>query len=227
MGNWEVLSLGGSLVCPEKIDFEYLREFKRFVLKWLKKRKRFIIFVGGGNTAREYQKSAKDLRVSNKVDLDWIGIYATFLNATIVRTIFGDIALPQIITDPTQKIRTNKKVIIGGGWKPGRSTDYDAVLMAKTMGVKRVVNLSNIDVVYDKDPKKFDDAKPLRQISFNQLLKITGRKWIPGANLPFDPIAAKLAQREKIEIIVLNGRNLKNLDNLLNKKDFIGTRILE
>ncbi len=218
----EVLSLGGSLVCPEEVDFLFLKKFRNFILKWVKKGKKFIIFVGGGKIARKYQKVAKKLKVGNE-ELDWIGISATFLNAHLVKSIFGNFAFQKVLSDPSKKILTKKKIIVFGGWKPGRSTDFDCVLAAKIFGAKRVINLSNIDFVFDRNPEKFKDAKPLERISFDELFKIIGRKWTPGANLPFDPEAAKLAKREKIKIIILNGRNFRNLEKVFLGKKFKGT----
>jgi uridylate kinase len=220
----EVLSLGGSLVCPDEIDVLFLKKFRDFILKWIKKGKKFVIFVGGGKTARRYQKVAKKFWVKNK-ELDWIGIFATILNAQLVKSVFGNFAFEKVLTDPTKKIKTKKKIIVFGGWKPGRSTDYDSVLTAKNFGAKRVINLSDVDFIYDKNPKKFKDAKPLERISFDELFKIIGRKWTPGANIPFDPEAAKLAKKEKIEVIFLNGRNFKNLEKVFLGKKFKGTII--
>jgi uridylate kinase len=220
----EVLSLGGSLVCPDEIDVLFLKKFRNFLLKWAKKGKKFIIFVGGGKAARKYQKAAKKFGVKNK-ELDWIGIFATILNAQLVKSIFRNFAFEKVLTDPTKKIKTKKKIIIFGGWKPGRSTDYDCVLAAKNFGAKRVTNLSDVDFIYDKNPKKFKDAKPLERISFDELFRIIGKKWTPGANVPFDPEAAKLAKKEKIKVIFLNGRNFKNLEKVFLGKKFKGTII--
>ncbi len=225
MTKWEILSLGGSLVCPQKIDIKFIKKFKSFISRWIRRGKRFIIFVGGGNLAREYQKRAKEIGILKNEDLDWMGIFATWLNALFLKSFFGKLAFERVIRDPREKIKSNKKLIFCGGWKPGWSTDFDAVLMAKNLGLKRVINLSNIDFVFDKDPKRFEDAKPLEKISFDEFLKITGKKWIPGANLPFDPMAIKLAKKEKMKIFILNGRNFENLEKLFKGQKFIGTII--
>jgi uridylate kinase len=201
-----------------------LKKFRNFVLEWVKKGKKFLIFVGGGKIARKYQKAAKEFKVKSE-ELDWIGIFATILNAQLVKSIFGNFAFEKVLTDPTKKVKTKKKIIIFGGWKPGRSTDFDCVLTAKSFGAKRVINLSDVDFIYDKNPKKFKDAKPLERISFDELFKIIGRKWTPGANIPFDPEAAKLAKKEKIKVIFLNGRNFKNLEKVFFVEKFKGTII--
>lgn len=77
MTDWEILSLESSLVYPKEIDFGFLKKFKDFIFKLIRKRKKFVIFVGGGNLAREYQKVAKSFGISNRKDLDWIGIFTT------------------------------------------------------------------------------------------------------------------------------------------------------
>jgi uridylate kinase len=87
------------------------------------------------------------------------------------------------------------------------------------------VNLSNIRYVCDKDPKYHKDAKPIKDISWKDFRKIVGDKWDPGANLPFDPVAAKEAQRLGLEVAIMDGRDLKNLDDYLSGKPFKGTTI--
>jgi len=223
--NWEILSLGGSLVYPEKIDTFFLKNFRGFILKWLKRGKRFVIFVGGGKLARKFQQAARELNIKNQDSLDWLGIYATYLNARLIQSLFRELTLKEIVKNPNQKVKTNKQIIVCAGWKPGRSTDYDAVLFAKNFGVKRIINLTDVDYVYNKDPDKFKTAKPISKISFSEFLKLGKQKWTAGLHFPFDPKATKLAKKEKIKIIIVNGRKFKNLDKVLKGRRFKGTFI--
>ncbi len=97
----------------------------------------------------------------------------------------------------------------------------DAVLLAKNIGAKLVINLSNIDHVYDKDPRKYKDAKKIVEISWDAFLKhIVGDKWKPGMNTPFDPVASKEAKKAGIDVIVADGRDLENLRHILEKAEF-------
>ena len=98
------------------------------------------------------------------------------------------------------------------------------MLLAKNLGVKEVVNMSNVDYVYDKDPKKHKSAKKLEKISWNGYGKLISRKWTAGMNVPFDPIAAKEAQKSKIRVSII-GKDLRNFENILNNKPFRGTTI--
>ena len=158
-------------------------------------------------------------------DLDWLGIHATRLNAHLVRTIFRDIAYPRVIKHYEIILKVDTPVAIAAGWKPGWSTDYDAVMLCQDYGITQVVNMTNVDQVYDKDPNKFSDAKPLMTVSWKKYRSMVGDKWTPGLNLPFDPIASKLAQKLGVIVKILGGKNLENLGRALDGKPFTGTTI--
>ncbi len=221
-----VMSLGGSLIAPQDLDVKFLKDFRKIILDYTKKGNKVVIICGGGNTSRYYQKAAKlaNPKVSS-TDLDWVGIGATKLNAELVSAIFGDYAYESILQDPRKKVKTNRWIIVGAGYLPGSSSDKDAVLAAKAFGAKTVINLSNIVYVYNKDPKKFKDAKPQKEMKWKDFQKLVGDKWVPGAHVPFDPVASKLAARKGMNLIVMKGSNLANLRNFLTGKEFEGTFI--
>ena len=54
---------------------------------------------------------------------------------------------------------------------------------------------------------------------------MVGDKWDPGMNVPFDPIASKVANESNMEVAIMNGKKLDNLENYLNGKEFRGTVI--
>lgn len=218
-----IMSLGGSVIFPNKIDMKFLKEFKKVVKTFVKKNHRFVIYCGGGKLARNFQKSAVKYKFNNEA-LDWLGIYATRINANSIKKLFGSIAENEIVKNPTKKIKFDKKILVAGGWKPGWSTDYDAVLLAKNLGVKTVINMSNVDYVYDKDPKKYRNVKKIKNISWKEYRKIAGSKWKAGLNKPFDPIAAKEAEKLGLKVFII-GKNLSNFENLLNSGEFKGTII--
>lgn len=220
-----IISLGGSLIIPDNIDVGFLKNFRALVLGFIKKNNKIIIVCGGGSVNKKYNTAAKQITDINDSDLDWLGIACTKLNAELVRCIFSDHAYERVVNDPTEKIKTDKKIIVASGWEPGHSSDYDAVLLAKNFGSKTIVNLTNINYVYDKDPSKFSDAKPINEMKWKAYRKIVGDKWIPRLNAPFDPIASKEAEKLKIKVMITNGKDLDNLKNLLNEKEFIGTTI--
>jgi uridylate kinase len=229
--NISVVSLGGSLIVPREIDWKFLKEFRKLIVSEIKKGSRFVILTGGGYTCRNYQKAAMKVVNLTKDDRDWLGIHTTRLNAHLIKTIFRKYAHPRINKNPNTKADLAKHfahgegIMVASGWRPGWSTDYDAVVLAKRLGAKKLINLSNINFVYDKDPNKFNDAKPIKEIDWNNFRKIVGNKWDPGLNAPFDPVASKMASEIGLEVYILNGKKIKNLQNCLNGKKFQGTVI--
>lgn len=221
-----VFSLGGSLIAPKDgFDLKFLSGFKKMILSFLKGGYRFIIVCGGGQTARSYQAIARELGELTTDDIDWIGIHATRLNAHFMRTVFRKWAHPVVVKDPTRKLKWTEEVLIGAGWQPGWSTDYDAVKMAELYGAQVVINLSNIEYVYSADPRKNPQAKRLENIGWRDFRKIVGNKWIPGANLPFDPIASREAEKMKLKVIVMSGNDLANVSHAIKGEEFKGTTI--
>lgn len=220
-----ILSLGGSLIYPKEIDVTYLKKFRALILSSVRQGKTFGIICGGGAICREYINKANQIVPLQPLQNDIIGIATTRTNGQLVRELFGDEAYKWVVIDYNKKIPTDKKIVIGAGWLPGCSTDKDAVLMAKMFDAKTVINLTNVDYVYDKDPRKFSDAKPIRKATWKEFKKIVGGEWKAGMNLPFDPVAAALAEKEKMRVIVLNGADLANLENCLEGKVFVGTVI--
>ncbi|RJO59483.1 UMP kinase [Candidatus Parcubacteria bacterium] len=222
-----VISLGGSLVVPDDLDLNFLKRFRSLILAQIKKGQKFIIIVGGGKIARLYQTGAKAVSRLTDEDLDWLGIHATRLNAHLLRTIFRTSAYPKIITN-RRKInpKITAPIIIAAGFKPGCSTDYDAVLLARAYKAKTIINLSNIPWVYTCDPRKFKSAKPIKKISWPAFQKLVGTKWDPGANVPFDPVASRWASKWGMRVIICNGKDFKNMKNTLSGQDIIHGTII-
>lgn len=222
-----VISLGGSIVVPDKIDTDFLAKFKDSLFTYLNedKNRRVILVIGGGAAARNYQNALKALTSNtNNDDLDMIGIRATHLNAEYVRLSLG--ASSPLVMNPTDKnIEFKGQILVAGGWKPGFSTDTDAVYLAINFNAKKVINLSNTDMVYTDNPLTNKDAKPIKDINWVDFQKIVGTTWEPGKNVPFDPIASTLAKENGISVVCANGRNIDNTMAILKDKDFIGTLI--
>jgi len=219
-----VISLGGSMIVPEcGPDTEFLNRMDKLVRSFIEKGQLVAIICGGGKTARHYIDAAAQIHKIDPEDLDWIGIHATRLNAHLVRTLFRDIAHPVVIKDPTKTPKRWKgKVLVASGWKPGWSTDYVASRMAHKLGVKNVVNVSNISHVFEEDPRKNPEAKPLNELSWKVYRLMVGDNWHPGKSAPFDPIASKFCQKNKMEVAVASA-DLENLKKVMSGENWVGT----
>lgn len=220
-----VISLGGSLIIPNDLDVAFLNDFKKLIFSQVEKGKKFLIITGGGKICRKYQDAAKQVSDISNEDLDWIGIASLRLNAELLRTIFGERAHSKVIFNLSQDFPFNKPIVIGAAYEPGQSTDWDAVLGAKHMNAKRVINISNIDYVYDSDPKINPNAKKIEKISWKDYRKLIPTEWNPGLNSPFDPIASKMAEENGMEVVIMNGKPIDNLEKCLNGEKFQGTII--
>lgn len=225
-----VISLGGSLIVPSGgIDIEFLKTFNEFIRKQLTEHpeRQFFIVSGGGATTRHYQEAARSVVGDALVaeDLDWLGIHATRLNAQLVRTIFRDLAHPYILKHYEIIRKVTEPIVIASGWKPGWSTDYCAAMVCEDYNVKTVINMSNIEMAYESDPKKNPDAAPIKTINWEGFRKIVGDEWIPGMNMPYDPIASKKAQELALKVIILKGNNFENLEDYFEGREFTGTTI--
>lgn len=223
-----VISLGGSLIAPPTgIDVDFLKAFRHLITEEVKQGKRFIFIIGGGSTARIYMHAAKEVAPLEHEDMDWLGIHATRINAHLLRTIFRGHAHRVVVKHPSRSIKWTQPILIAAGWKPGRSTDDGAVRLAKHYGASMVVNLTNVERVYDKDPAKHIDAVPFDRISWHDFRKIVGTKWSPGMNAPFDPIASTYAAKHHLKVVIAKGVDLMNLKKILDGKAFLGTTIGE
>jgi len=223
----KVISLGGSIVAPDDVNGEFLKAFRKTVLSFIGDgTHRFVLVTGGGAPARRYQKAYRSIAEEpDDAAQDWIGVAATRLNAELLRAVFQPHCADPVVTDPTADISFTGSVLVASGWKPGFSTDFDAVLLAERFEADTVINLSNIRKVYSADPKQDPSATPIDSASWDEFRKIVGDVWKPGSNLPFDPVAARKASELRLRVIVAAGTNVENLVDILHDRPFEGTTI--
>jgi uridylate kinase len=223
-----VMSVGGSLIVPDAIDTLFLSALRNLIEEQIENHpRRFIIIAGGGKTARRYQEAASAVSNLDPEDLDWMGIHATRLNGHLLRTIFRDVAHPVMITNPDDIMDVPKqsRLVIAAGYRPGASTDLRAVQIAKHVGARALINLSNIDFVYTEDPRTNPEAKKIESTTWSQFRKLIPDEWSPGLSSPFDPVAARVAEENDIEVAIINGEKLSEVERYINGETFVGTKI--
>jgi len=230
MSNTEtiVMSVGGSLIVPDEIDTRFLSSLKDLIVtETADNGRRFIVIAGGGKICRKYQDAARAVAKLEDEDVDWLGIHSTRLNAHLLRTIFRKYAHPAIITNPDDilDIPPEEDLVIAAGYRPGSSTDLRAIQIAERVGAQKVINLSNTDYVFTDDPRTSPDAQKIEDTTWAEFRKLIPDDWNPGLSAPFDPIAAKEAERLDIEVANINGTKIASLKNYLHDEPFTGTRI--
>ena len=223
-----ILSLGGSIIVPDDVDSPFIALFRDAIISYLEEdpSRKIVMVTGGGAPARKYQQAYREIVAEpSSYDQDWIGIAATHLNGTLLRAVFTGYCSDALVTDPTADFKFTGRLLVAAGWKPGFSTDNDAVVLAERFKADRVINLSNIAKVYSDDPKLNPEAVPLDHIGWKDFTTMVGDEWIPGKNGPFDPIAAKRGSELGLEVITADGRNIDNMIAILHRDAFKGTSI--
>ncbi|MEK6918085.1 MAG: UMP kinase [Nanoarchaeota archaeon] len=219
-----VISLGGSIIIPDDVDKEFLEKFKKIVLKNTNKCK-FIIVCGGGSLARKYIAALKD---KPQIIQGIAGISATRNNAKFMSLFFGqdpEKEIPKKFNEVKELIKKQDVVFCGGlELKPHQTTDTNAADLAIAFKVP-FINLTNVQGLYDKNPRKNKDAKFIPQISWKEFHKIANSiKFKPGQHFVLDQEASEIIMKHKITTYIL-GKNAKNLENFLKRKSFKGTVI--
>jgi uridylate kinase len=215
-----VISLGGSVINPNRFRLRFLEKLALLSAEYALNAQLYFI-CGGGYRARRHMRSEKTTEGK-----DIAGILGTWENAEDVRKVF-DIVLPTYpyILKAPKKVPTRYKAVIAGGWKPGFSTDAVAVEFARLVGAKAVLNVSNIDYLYSKDPK-LKGAKPLGKVTWDHFFRIIGTKRVPGGNYPFDPVAAKKAAELGLAVIIINGNKFWRIKSAFADK-YLGSMIYD
>jgi uridylate kinase len=217
------LSIGGSILNPGAPDVDAIRKIASLINGFDSK---FMITVGGGKAARAMVESARKLGI-NEFHSDRIAILQTRANAMLLRGCLDD-AYPNIPETPEEAADAinGYRCVVSGGMIPGYTTDSVAVILAEACGSKRLVNVSNVDGIYDKDPKE-RGAKKYDRMSLSEFvdLAVKSDQRKAGTNFVFDSIAAKLAKRSGIELNMVSGDDLASVKNAILGKKHNGTVI--
>ncbi len=220
MSHKVVVSLGGSVVNPKPINIGFIKKVCKVFNSFKGK---LGILVGGGVYAREYAKAIRQLG-GNEYESDVVAIAETRQNAMLVKACLKNVypKVPKTFEEASIALKLFDKVVMGGTI-PGITTDADAVLLAEKINAKRIVNISNVNGIYDKDPNKFK-AKKFEKLSLEEFYKMALKadKRKAGEHFIFDVVAIKLAMRSNLEIHFV-GKNLNDIKNAINGKKHKGT----
>jgi len=222
-----VLSLGGSvLIRDSEPDTTYIRALAKVLIGISSKTKLYIV-TGGGKVARSYIKSGRDLGADETL-LDEMGIDVTRLNARLLITALGDRAFhaPPKNYDEALQAGKSHAIVVMGGVSPGITTDAVSALLAERVRAKRLVNATSVDGAYTSDPKKDSSATRIPRMSHVELIELVGKSPSrAGPNNVFDAVGAGVLERSKIELAIVDGKDLANLILALEGRKFKGTLV--
>ncbi len=222
-----VLSIGGSVLLTGDDDRFYLEKLAD-ALRALGRELPLLVTTGGGRTAREYIRLGRELGLT-EVELDEVGIEITRLHA---RLLAGRVGPPSPVRPPTtvaeavQELRHASPVILGGT-EPGHTTDGVAALLAVRCRATRVVNATNVDGIYERDPGKDPTARRIDRLRWPQFRAMVhaGTTTDAGQNFLFDRLGADLLARAGIPLRVVHGRDLSNLERAIRGDRFVGSQV--
>ena len=219
-----VVSIGGSILVPGDNDSEYISKLAE-MLKGIRDEVQIAIVCGGGKTARYYAETGKALG-GDPYQLDVLGIGATRLNAQLLSLALGDMPdeVPRSAEETARRSQPGKIVVMGGTF-PGHTTDAVATMVAREMEADRVVNATSVDAVYTDDPRKNKDAKRIEKMTITELGDIVYKEHDASKSSVFDPLGVKIAALHKIDIMMVDGRNLEELRKAILGQPFSGTTV--
>ncbi|MBD3389174.1 MAG: UMP kinase [Candidatus Altiarchaeales archaeon] len=221
-----VFSIGGSILAPEGVDGDYVGKVSSF-LSGISEGNEVAVVVGGGRPAREKISVAR-AKGASWAECDHVGILATRENARVLADALGDLAveaIPESIHEAASLF--GDRILVMGGTEPGHSTDAVACLLADWVKADLFVNASNVDAVYDKNPWENDDAKPLEEISVDDLIVLLEGEGMNAGEYPLlDHVALKVIKRSSIRTLVLDGRDLGNMRSAIEGRPFKGTSVV-
>lgn len=201
MGKNVVISYGGSVftrVLETELEdrVEELRELSDRVEK-------LIVVVGAGTLKSHINASSPD---ASQAELDLVGIQATRLNASMLKTYFDDAhpTIPTTLENVVEAVEYSDLIVMGGT-EPGHSTDAVAALAAELIDADVMINATDVDGIYDRDPEE-EGATKFDQMSYSDLLDMVAQKEVSaGSYALMDLTACKILDRSKIRTVIVNG----------------------
>jgi len=223
-----VLSLGGSMIIPKDINVKFLREFKKVLLRNTRKFK-FVVVCGGGSTAREYIKGLEKEDLPKKTFFQGLlGIASTRLNARFMTYFFNEDAnqgIPHDMKEVKNLLRIYNVVFCGALRYAKKETSDGTSAKLANFFKSKFINMTNVKGLYTKNPAKFKDAKFIPEISWKEFYKLANKsKFQPGQHFVLDQSAGKIIKKYKIPTYII-GPDLKQIENIILGKDFVGSLI--
>ena len=220
-----VAAVGGSILIPN-YDSDKFKKYAK-TLKQINEKHQIFVVVGGGKPAREYIKILRELECG-EAKCDDIGIELTRINAKSLIYALNEDAYPKVphTFQEASEYATSNKIVVMGGTEPAHSTDAVAAILAEYVNADLFVDLTSVDGMYTKDPKKYDDAELITEITADKMLEIIKDKDVKAGTYEiFDMTAIQMIKRSSLETVICNGEDPENLIKAINGEK-IGTRVI-
>lgn len=226
--NRVVIKLSGSIfnILDNQTTAEVLKQYSSMLVH-INKTVQPVVVAGGGNIARYYIQIARKLGLDES-SLDLIGIDISRLNAKLLISSLGDNAYPNVpkSLDEISNFIVSNKIIISGGLHPGQSTNATSALIAEKIRAKEFINATDVEGIYDMDPRTNHTAKLFDKITLNKCLDmLSDRSSMAGEYDLMDIVALKVIERSKINTRVILS-SPENIINTIEGKQYKGTELI-
>jgi len=220
-----VLRIGGSVVASP-VNTDLINEYADLVKTVKSQGHDVVVVLGGGALAREFIEIARKLKLDMESQ-DEIAISVSRLFAQLFLERLGNVGCSEVALtlDDVAECLAKGNIVVMGGLKPGITTDAVAALVAERIDADLLVKGTDQDGIYDKDPRKHNDAVKLNHLSFDDLPKIFEEsEHKAGIHQIIDPEAVKVLRRRRLKLIVVNGFKPENILAAVNGEK-VGTLI--
>ncbi len=227
-----VLKVGGSILYDHllNINFDLFKRIKEWYTEIKNDYNHIVLVTGGGGLSRNMESKVAE-SIEDTDGIHNIAMSITQTNAIILASYIKDkdIFVPKTLGDAYEFLQTNEKgYMVSGGLKVGWSTDMDSAVFADALSLDRVYKVSNVDFIYDKDPKEFFEAKPIRDMTWKEYFKmfsiLPNEEHIPNSHIPVDAKCSLFCEKKNIAFLVTGGKllyEIKDLKNILKKGTYI------
>ena len=218
-----LLKLSGELLGQNELSFEKALKLAYIIKECKNAGHEICIVIGGGNLWRG--RSHSEINTS---DSDAIGMLATSMNAICLKSALQRVGVKASVmssiglkftsnynTDEANlKLKTEVLILAGGLGIPCLSTDTTAAVRASELNIDYILKGTNVDGVYDSDPKTNPNAIKYDKLSFKEALE---------KHLQImDTSAFEICMKNNIKLIIYNATDLNNIIKVCNG-DTIGT----
>ena len=228
-----VVKVGGSLILTKqnKIDHSFVSQFCQ-IIKERAIYDQIIIICGGGSLAREYITFLRDNGASEAL-CDSIGIQTSHLNSKMIIACLKEEAypiVPKSLEDLSLALQFNK-IIVMGGIQPGQSTTSVAMEVAEYIKAQKVLILTDVPGIYDKDPDTNPNAKLIQKLTYDEMHKLliksaNSSQAAAGEYRIFDMVSLEVIKRSQLEVLVTSGKKLDDFRKFwVDNKKINGTTI--
>jgi len=185
-----------------------------------------VIITGGGKIARFYINLSRSLGMDES-GLDLIGIQVSHLNARLLISGLGEncYPLPPRNLEEISVALLSGLVIVTGGIYPGQSTNATSALIAERIGATKFYNATDVDGIYDSDPRTNPSANKYDQINVQDCVNVLkSEKSMAGTYDLMDLISLKVIERSNLPTVVFKS-TVDNIEKLVLDNVKMGTEI--